>query len=187
MSLIVFLLLYCFRLGSICSVDVFVFFFFIGLLLFFFFFFQAEDGIRDLYVTGVQTCALPICLALGRWARAWSMAPGSPAAMPRASFLACLRRDSSEGRAGSFDVVITPPFKSACDPLIQAERRCKARCLDQSRWDLFPCRGSVVPCRTLPLVSATCRGTVKPRFHGPFLAVYSRTLEIAAGSRATLP
>src|SRR6267378_8264232 len=28
----------------------------------FFFFFQAEDGIRDLYVTGVQTCALPILL-----------------------------------------------------------------------------------------------------------------------------
>src|SRR5256886_8239718 len=32
------------------QVDVFVFFFF----------FQAEDGIRDLTVTGVQTCALPI-------------------------------------------------------------------------------------------------------------------------------
>src|SRR5437870_10922492 len=27
---------------------------------FFFFFFQAEDGIRDGHVTGVQTCALPI-------------------------------------------------------------------------------------------------------------------------------
>ena len=27
----------------------------------FFFFFQAEDGIRDYDVTGVQTCALPIC------------------------------------------------------------------------------------------------------------------------------
>src|SRR5947209_12157405 len=27
---------------------------------FFFFFFQAEDGIRDIGVTGVQTCALPI-------------------------------------------------------------------------------------------------------------------------------
>src|SRR5690625_7756271 len=26
-----------------------------------FFFFQAEDGIRDGHVTGVQTCALPIC------------------------------------------------------------------------------------------------------------------------------
>src|SRR2546430_13689138 len=25
-------------------------------------FFQAEDGIRDLTVTGVQTCALPICV-----------------------------------------------------------------------------------------------------------------------------
>src|SRR5439155_12056749 len=31
------------------------------LLLFIFFFFQAEDGIRDGHVTGVQTCALPIC------------------------------------------------------------------------------------------------------------------------------
>src|SRR6266536_859172 len=28
--------------------------------MFFFFFFQAEDGIRDPLVTGVQTCALPI-------------------------------------------------------------------------------------------------------------------------------
>src|SRR2546430_12809979 len=32
---------------------------------FFFFFFQAEDGIRDLTVTGVQTCALPISLIAG--------------------------------------------------------------------------------------------------------------------------
>src|SRR5256886_16024854 len=30
-----------------------------------FFFFQAEDGIRDLTVTGVQTCALPIFAASG--------------------------------------------------------------------------------------------------------------------------
>src|SRR5438046_4762936 len=32
------------------------------LFFFFFFFFQAEDGIRDWSVTGVQTCALPISL-----------------------------------------------------------------------------------------------------------------------------
>src|SRR6266513_4927092 len=32
-------------------------------VLVFFFFFQAEDGIRDRNVTGVQTCALPISLA----------------------------------------------------------------------------------------------------------------------------
>src|SRR5256885_9526887 len=31
------------------------------LVLCLFFFFQAEDGIRDYKVTGVQTCALPIC------------------------------------------------------------------------------------------------------------------------------
>src|SRR2546426_9429633 len=35
-------------------------------LLFFFFFFQAEDGIRDYKVTGVQTCALPISLRRAR-------------------------------------------------------------------------------------------------------------------------
>src|SRR5260370_8859838 len=40
----------------------------------FFFFFQAEDGIRDSSVTGVQTCALPICLGdapalLASWCR----------------------------------------------------------------------------------------------------------------------
>src|SRR2546429_9133068 len=29
-----------------------------------FFFFQAEDGIRDVAVTGVQTCTLPICGSL---------------------------------------------------------------------------------------------------------------------------
>src|SRR5256885_6218926 len=30
------------------------------------FFFQAEDGIRDYKVTGVQTCALPICALLSK-------------------------------------------------------------------------------------------------------------------------
>src|SRR2546421_6867003 len=49
---------------------------------FFFFFFQAEDGIRDLIVTGVQTCALPICTmhkveghTTSRWTRALSLPP----------------------------------------------------------------------------------------------------------------
>src|SRR5215203_4901953 len=39
------------------------FFFIVKYFFFFFFFFQAEDGIRDIGVTGVQTCALPISLA----------------------------------------------------------------------------------------------------------------------------
>src|SRR5688572_29951302 len=43
----------------------YLFFFLFSFFCFFFFFFQAEDGIRDLTVTGVQTCALPICVAVG--------------------------------------------------------------------------------------------------------------------------
>src|SRR2546429_3759259 len=38
-----------------------------------FFFFQAEDGIRDVAVTGVQTCALPISQPSTRFA--WSRTP----------------------------------------------------------------------------------------------------------------
>src|SRR2546430_6776708 len=38
----------------------FLYFIQISISIYFFFFFQAEDGIRDLTVTGVQTCALPI-------------------------------------------------------------------------------------------------------------------------------
>src|SRR5437588_4272141 len=40
---------------------IFLPFLLVALFYFFFFFFQAEDGIRDHCVTGVQTCALPIC------------------------------------------------------------------------------------------------------------------------------
>src|SRR5437867_6869330 len=42
-----------------------------------FFFFQAEDGIRDRTVTGVQTCALPILPGLGK-----RSADGIPAQIP---------------------------------------------------------------------------------------------------------
>src|SRR5437764_11507598 len=47
---------------SYCVGFLYIFFFFClsYFCFFFFFFFQAEDGIRDTSVTGVQTCALPI-------------------------------------------------------------------------------------------------------------------------------
>src|SRR5256885_8751130 len=45
-----------------------------------FFFFQAEDGIRDYKVTGVQTCALPISRRVGRIA-AHDLADASDAAL----------------------------------------------------------------------------------------------------------
>src|SRR5258708_29995007 len=37
-----------------------------------FFFFQAEDGIRDDLVTGVQTCALPIYTCQRKMGKGWS-------------------------------------------------------------------------------------------------------------------
>src|SRR5207244_7737038 len=51
-------------LCSFCLFYILYFFIF-----FFFFFFQAEDGIRDDLVTGVQTCALPISTASVRAAQ----------------------------------------------------------------------------------------------------------------------
>src|SRR5204862_5435828 len=44
-------------------------------------FFQAEDGIRDLYVTGVQTCALPI--STGHYVASRAL-PGGGRALHRA-------------------------------------------------------------------------------------------------------
>src|SRR2546421_9050075 len=52
--------------------------------LLFFFFFQAEDGIRDLIVTGVQTCALAISPLNGPWRRAAKGVRPSPRSMPQA-------------------------------------------------------------------------------------------------------
>src|SRR5205809_5783098 len=60
--------------------SVLFFFFFLCLFFyfFFFFFFQAEDGIRDVAVTGVQTCALPISPA-GTFRLRWRAPNGGPA------------------------------------------------------------------------------------------------------------
>src|SRR5438034_2379749 len=54
-----------------------------GYFRFIFFFFQAEDGIRDHCVTGVQTCALPICTNIKLYGGElrYAIVPGG-AAMP---------------------------------------------------------------------------------------------------------
>src|SRR5438034_2495489 len=53
--------------------------------LFFFFFFQAEDGIRDHCVTGVQTCALPISPSGGSGSQACRSRAACPPRASRAS------------------------------------------------------------------------------------------------------
>src|SRR5437762_4768372 len=62
LSIVFHVLLILFSFFYYFTISVLYFFVFFRSLFFFFFFFffQAEDGIRDTSVTGVQTCALPI-------------------------------------------------------------------------------------------------------------------------------
>src|SRR5690606_17313168 len=77
-----------------------------------FFFFQADDGIRDFHVTGVQTCALPIFIAGAdaksplragldvsgsRWSR--------PSCRERSRRAACRRRGGPEDRRVSVELL----------------------------------------------------------------------------------
>src|SRR6266404_5903190 len=60
----------------------------------FFFFFQAEDGIRDKLVTGVQTCALPISSTAPLASSAAARGVNAPATIADATSIApasCLR------------------------------------------------------------------------------------------------
>src|SRR3712207_9208514 len=50
-----------------------------------FFFFQAEDGIRDIGVTGVQTCALPISHRPRIWIAFWRNDGGTSASSRNAA------------------------------------------------------------------------------------------------------
>src|SRR5690606_39315850 len=54
-----------------------------------FFFFQAEDGIRDFHVTGVQTCALPISTPRAARARPRSSASARRPSTSRSARAAC--------------------------------------------------------------------------------------------------
>src|SRR5690606_10996148 len=66
----------------------------------FFFFFQAEDGIRDFHVTGVQTCALPISILPKLGAQSSRSSPlGSP---PQ---IQCTRLAGLGGQAASAGAV----------------------------------------------------------------------------------
>src|SRR5437660_2077985 len=76
----------CFGQSRVC-VDIYFFFFF--------FFFQAEDGIRDGHVTGVQTYALPIS--------------GSRPRDAYSSSIVALNR-SAHVRRRSFSVAVTSPW-----------------------------------------------------------------------------
>src|SRR3989440_5555133 len=101
-----------------------------AMFLWLFFFFQAEDGIRDLIVTGVQTCALPIST------------PGRV----RAARLVALGADVLQiALAPLFGEGFASPFNDALDLLVAAvlikllgrseERRVGKEC--RSRWSPY--------------------------------------------------
>src|SRR2546430_4861860 len=73
------------------------------------FFFQAEDGIRDLTVTGVQTCALPIWM--GPWSRlsvtTWTVQPVSATPACRAMATASIVPANS-GSSDGWMLMIRP-------------------------------------------------------------------------------
>src|SRR3712207_9407766 len=90
------------------------------------FFFQAEDGIRDIGVTGVQTCALPILIV--NTSRAGLIAPGA------------LVDALKKGRPGmaAVDVFEEEPVLGASPPLLEMrseERRVGKEC--RSRWSPY--------------------------------------------------
>src|SRR5438270_7657686 len=87
------------------------------------FFFQAEDGIRDLTVTGVQTCALPISAAVGR-----GRTPSGPGAPSRGVRDAYALRVPSPSFVPSIGRATFSPCRSE-------ERRVGKEC--RSRWSPY--------------------------------------------------
>src|SRR6266511_2245684 len=98
----------------------------------FFFFFQAEDGIRDFHVTGVQTCALPIlCSSAGAYcgalllsasctasvACASSAVGGRPALHPLSPMVPQARRTALHWTTGSLRIITCLPLSHTCGSL----------------------------------------------------------------------
>src|SRR5215213_10384311 len=84
-------------------------------VLVFVFFFQAEDGIRDWSVTGVQTCALPISGGLG----AQELPPAGIGVPDRCRWDAVARQDPPDRRGAD---TVTELEQFAPDPHVSPAR-----------------------------------------------------------------
>src|SRR5690625_6520057 len=71
------------------------------------FFFQAEDGIRDGHVTGVQTCALPIFLSFYSVIAGWTLDYFSASA--NGQFVGL----TGEGSGAAFEHLLASPWRLA--------------------------------------------------------------------------
>src|SRR5438105_8033288 len=88
-----------------------------------FFFFQAEDGIRDPLVTGVQTCALPISIAA-----AAAKPPAIAARKPTKSAIAGDRDGRAGTAAASATATLTIRLRSNASAIRSEERRVGKEC-----------------------------------------------------------
>src|SRR2546430_4448724 len=95
-----------------------------------FFFFQAEDGIRDLTVTGVQTCALPICSS--RLAVSSALTKLIPVALPPGRAMLATRPSltGSSGTPNTIGIVEVAALAARSE-----ERRVGKEC--RSRWSPY--------------------------------------------------
>src|SRR5256884_4697506 len=97
--------------------------------LYFFFFFQAEDGIRDVAVTGVQTCALPISICAAVPRTSGSERRGQPCDRSRAE-AGCRHRGTADR-----PVRLTWTMAARQRPRRSEERRVGKEC--RSRWSPY--------------------------------------------------
>src|SRR2546429_5551641 len=97
--------------------------------LFLFFFFQAEDGIRDVAVTGVQTCALPIFRRGAAGDDGFELAPVAQSTAERG-----VVDEFAERGLADFDFVIAGFLDVAADARSE-ERRVGKEC--RSRWSPY--------------------------------------------------
>src|SRR2546426_12186586 len=107
--------------------------------LLFFFFFQAEDGIRDYKVTGVQTCALPISagkpLAGGR--------RGHLAAGPHRPGIHVDRFTPAAQEVGQLLVFRPRPRLRRSSGRLRAEHGCGEQCDDGGERAIRDCHGEL--------------------------------------------
>src|SRR2546430_3255183 len=99
------------------------------IILMLFFFFQAEDGIRDLTVTGVQTCALPILSRVQP--PSCYFGPERTVKIRAFSRPRPLRRPFHRHK----DILICLCEESGIDPIRSEERRVGKEC--RSRWSPY--------------------------------------------------
>src|SRR2546421_8256546 len=103
------------------------FFCWLLLVFFFFFFFQAEDGIRDLIVTGVQTCALPIFTISSVGVQSFLLTLGALAKI--------LDKAAAHCTARKIDPAVIMQMRLAPDMFRSEERRVGKEC--RSRWSPY--------------------------------------------------